>query len=66
MSIQYQIEHNRMEIQNIQEYLNTMDEPGVDLAHVPALLHRDDPQVVLLTNPHQELSSKIIRFKGAY
>ena len=33
---------------------DALGQSGVDLAHVPALLHADDPQVVLLPDPHQE------------
>ena len=33
---------------------DALRQSGVDLAHVPALLHADDPQVVLLPHPHQE------------
>ncbi len=37
-------------------YLDSSDKPSIDLSHVAAFLHGDDPQVVLFTHPHKELN----------
>jgi hypothetical protein len=41
-------------------YLDPLDEPGEHLPHVSALLHGDDPEVILLSHPHQELNMHLM------